>query len=553
MEQVSLPEWDVVVVGAGLAGSFAAYQLARHPLRILVIELGTGAGSMAPGLLRILRGGKTGGRWAGSLHLHSAAGGPPRRIEAYLGQGPGGSSAIYNAALGRFRRSDFLEDRAEPEPGGEPALPNAWPVDCDAFDGYYARAEALMRIVGERDPLDPDDASAPGAPPPLARRDAAIRDDLRRNGLHPYRLRVGMDYLPGCGECQGRRCPRGCKAEGASRALAPALATGRVAIRPGLRVRAIERGGNGVLRVLAEPAGSPAGRPGGSPWGSPWGSGVEIFAAHRVVLAAGALNTPLILARSARLWESAPAPAMLGRGLMFHLSDVFAVRAPGTRGKEIEPGRPRKTLAFRDFYAKLGEVQSTGFDLGPGLAMAAMRARLDLWGLGLPRRAAEVLRPLAWGLARLMGPIPTMATIVQDLPHPGNRVWEEAGPDGRPSIALAYSASPGLARRVLAMRRRLRRAFAPNRLLFLSAPGTPNWGHPMGTARMGTDPATSVTDPEGRLRGHPDIVVADASLFPSSGGTGPSLTVAANAMRVADALAADLRPAVPELVADLPE
>jgi paromamine 6'-oxidase/6'''-hydroxyneomycin C oxidase/2'-deamino-2'-hydroxyparomamine 6'-oxidase len=56
---------------------------------------------------------------------------------------------------------------------------------------------------------------------------------------------------------------------------------------------------------------------------------------------------------------------------------------------------------------------------------------------------------------------------------------------------------------------------------------------------MGTDPATSVVDPEGRLHGHPAIRIADASILPSSGGTGPSLTVMANALRVAAGLAAE--------------
>ena len=58
---------------------------------------------------------------------------------------------------------------------------------------------------------------------------------------------------------------------------------------------------------------------------------------------------------------------------------------------------------------------------------------------------------------------------------------------------------------------------------------------------MGLDPRTSVTDPEGRVHGQPRIYVADASVFPSSGGAGPALTVVANALRVADGLAAASR------------
>jgi len=56
--------------------------------------------------------------------------------------------------------------------------------------------------------------------------------------------------------------------------------------------------------------------------------------------------------------------------------------------------------------------------------------------------------------------------------------------------------------------------------------------HVFGTARMGLDSATSVTDHFGRSHDHPNLWIADASLFPSSGGgEGPSLTIQALALR----------------------
>ena len=110
--------------------------------------------------------------------------------------------------------------------------------------------------------------------------------------------------------------------------------------------------------------------------------------------------------------------------------------------------------------------------------------------------------------------------------------------DGR--IVACYTPDPDLVARAGIIRERVRQAFAPLPVRFLSEPGTPNWGHPMGTCRMGLDPATSVVDAEGKLHGHPAISVADASAFPSSGGTGPSLTVMAHALRVAAIVASDL-------------
>jgi choline dehydrogenase-like flavoprotein len=74
---------------------------------------------------------------------------------------------------------------------------------------------------------------------------------------------------------------------------------------------------------------------------------------------------------------------------------------------------------------------------------------------------------------------------------------------------------------------RLRRFdFSPNRGALFSA-------HQMGSARAGADPRISVCDPYGRVRGIGNLYVADASLFPTSVGVNPMVTVMAMAARVA--------------------
>jgi choline dehydrogenase-like flavoprotein len=60
--------------------------------------------------------------------------------------------------------------------------------------------------------------------------------------------------------------------------------------------------------------------------------------------------------------------------------------------------------------------------------------------------------------------------------------------------------------------------------------------HVCGTCRFGDDPRTSVLDRDNRVHELDNVSVVDASFFPSSGGTNPALTVAANALRVADKL-----------------
>ena len=64
--------------------------------------------------------------------------------------------------------------------------------------------------------------------------------------------------------------------------------------------------------------------------------------------------------------------------------------------------------------------------------------------------------------------------------------------------------------------------------------------HHMGTTRMGTDPRTSVTDPDGRVHGLANLWVAGSSLFPTGGWANPTLTIVALALRSAERISAEL-------------
>lgn len=61
-------------------------------------------------------------------------------------------------------------------------------------------------------------------------------------------------------------------------------------------------------------------------------------------------------------------------------------------------------------------------------------------------------------------------------------------------------------------------------------------GHHIGTARMGTDPATSVVDADGRVHGVDNLYVAGSAVFPTSSQANPTLTIVAMALRLADHL-----------------
>jgi choline dehydrogenase-like flavoprotein len=66
---------------------------------------------------------------------------------------------------------------------------------------------------------------------------------------------------------------------------------------------------------------------------------------------------------------------------------------------------------------------------------------------------------------------------------------------------------------------------------------TPISRHVMGTARMGDDPRTSVFDRWQRLHDVDNVLCTDSSVFPTSTGYGPTLTIVALALRACRALA----------------
>jgi choline dehydrogenase-like flavoprotein len=64
--------------------------------------------------------------------------------------------------------------------------------------------------------------------------------------------------------------------------------------------------------------------------------------------------------------------------------------------------------------------------------------------------------------------------------------------------------------------------------------------HPLGTARMGRDPASSVVGPDHELHDCADLYVVDGAAVPSALGVNPQVTIMALATRAAEKIAARL-------------
>ena len=509
-----------------MGGSIVAARCAEAGKRVLVLEKGSAPKTVPrrKGIVARLLDeydARSGERWPEELMVRREEGSKYREVNPLLGIGPGGSARLYGAALGRAQRADFERDfQPRDWNGGDGrALTNSWPVSYDEFLTAYRVSEDLLGLVGTRDPLDPEDDANLGTPPPLSPAHEAIVARLKANGRHPYRMHVGIAYKPGCSECQGSTCPRDCKAHGFNRALSPAMESQLpVTLEQDINLVEIGRGGAGWAISFVD------------------AKGIEQRAeATALVLAAGALNTPRILQDTRSIWKDR-VPELIGRGLMFHASEIFSVRPP-------DPAQlfgPRKVIAFRDSYLDgdmpLAECQSLGMVAKSGMIAKFLKNRLRLSGLDLGKYGSLATRPAGEIAERIYQGAELFTGALQDLPYEQNRVSTVVDEAGHNRIAITYRPSDELIERICRFRELMTEAFAPFEVRFLSAMGEPNLGHPMGTCRMGRDSDHSVTDEYGRVWNQDALYIADASVFPSSLGVNPALTVAAHAVRVANAI-----------------
>lgn len=516
-------EWDVVVVGTGMGGATLGHALAQRGRRVLFLEKGRllldaeerGDGRMPLEPDDSHEGRLKRGWWPTDVVGHTSAG----RLEFFAPMGcvAGGTTALYAAQLERLWPVDLSPREAHPR-AREAALPERWPVSYDELLPYYRRAERLYNVCGTADPLDPDPAWALRPPPPLSARDQQLFDSFRRIGLHPYQAHIGYDFRDGCMECGGALCPRWCKRDAGTTCLVPALERHGASILPECDVLRLDAERSRVTRVVARYRGEEL-----------------VIRAGTVVLSAGAFNSPaILLASTSAAWPDGIGnhAGLVGRHLMLHASDFVAIRPERAASEE----GPKKAMAMNDFYVwqgrKLGTFQSVGIPVTPSYVAYYLRSALK----DQPRIVRGLARPaikgMAYAGAAYWDGAAIFATILEDLPYRENRVVLDRESPNRWRFEYRYPDE--LRERSRFFRRLLAERLAPHRVAVLTGDDNLNYGHVCGTCRFGHDPATSVLDPQNRVHGVENLYVVDASFFPTSTGTNPSLTIAANALRVAE-------------------
>ena len=515
--QAAERHWDVIVIGTGLGGGLAGRRLAESGLSVLFVEKGP-VGYRTEG--QVLRSDiddhgarQMRGFWPTKIEVQ-LDGGRPRRFYAPIGSGVGGTSVFYAAAAERPERHDLetVGDLAHPTGG--------WPVGYDEFSHYYDQAAELLSIRGEGDPASGLPAPQLAAQP-LRAEEVALFEDLRQSGLNPYRAHEAMRRVPGCSDCLGRKCPKPCKMDGRSAGVEPAMQTGRATLLANTSVEELIESAGRITRIRVRKAGHD-----------------HLLSAQTVVLAAGALHSPRILLGStgAHPEGCANSSGWVGRGLMFHLSEMVALWP--RRGRPAAGAT--RAVAFRDLYAhegkRLGLVQSMGLAADAGQIAVYLKeliARSSLRRVPGIGRAATIAAQIG---ARVFGKATVFVGVLEDLPYYENRVLRHPNDPDVPVIE--YRLNDELLDRRAVFRRAIRKKLGRARTLLLGFGPDLNFGHSCGTLRFGTDPRTSVLDASCKAHDLDNLYVADGSFLPTSMGVNPGLTIAANALRVADVIAA---------------
>jgi len=495
--------YDVVIIGAGVGGGAMANRLAQAGAQVLVIE----RGNYLP---------READNWSVKAVFHDKKYTAKETWRDKDGQTfkpstyyyVGGNSKFFGAATVRFRREDF--EVLEHEGGVAPA----WPIRYEELAPYYDVAERLMGTHGlaGADPIEPP-RSGPMPHPPIGHEPEieAIAEKLRGKGLRPFPLPIAVDRHDGgtcirCATCDGFACKLGAKNDAEMRLIGPALKSGRVDLILDSKVE----------RLLTDPSGRRV-------------TGIEVredgtqkvVRGNIFISSAGAINSAALLLRSAN--DKHPrglgnnSSDQLGRNYMAHNNTAMMA---------INPFRPnrvvfQKTLAINDFYFAnpvrpypMGNVQGLG-KLQGGMLTANTRF-IPEWVMD---RFAE--RSVDWWI------------MSEDLPDPKNRVSVDA--DGKIRVSYTPNNLKSHTELVRHWTRLMRSIGYP--IIITQKMDITVAMHQCGTARFGTDPATSVLDLYCKAWDLDNLYVVDASFLPSSTGFNPSLTVVAQAVRVAERIA----------------
>lgn len=538
----------VLIIGSGAGGGAFAWRLAASGTRVLVLEAGprfdplqdyrqdqpdwetpfpTRPGSTSPYVVAPLQDltpdTKDIRSWS-RLNGPYVAGQSRASFGYHHVRGVGGSSLHFTGEAHRLHPDSM-------QMGSRFGVAADWPVTYDDLSPYWLEAETIVGVAGPvDDPYRPRSQAYPLPPHPVSFASDVLRQGARQLGLTPIANALAVlsrpyDDRPDCNYCGG--CLRGCQRQDKGSIdityLRRAEDTGLCEIITGAEVLRIETAGNRITGVTACIHGA-----------------VTRIGADVVVLSAGAIQSPRILLNSA----DAASPdglgnesGQVGRNLMETLLTTTTGLHPKRLGSHR--GLPVDWVAW-DYNApdaipgviggcRFGPAMAESDLVGP---VAYATRVVGGWGVDHHRAMRE-----SFGRAL------SIAGIGESLPNPNSFVDLGAAKDahGLP-VARIHSFLDDMAiRRLRFMTETCRKIIAAagctEVIEEFSSVDAFSSTHVFGTCRMGHDPETSVVDAHCRSHRWRNLFIADASVFPSSGGgESPGLTIQALSLRAADHL-----------------
>ncbi|GAA4166724.1 GMC family oxidoreductase [Gryllotalpicola daejeonensis] len=538
--------YDAIVIGSGPGGGVAAQVLAEAGKSVLLVE------RMPAVPNRELRGDHLHdkrnavysvrvGPGAGHPRVHETDAGD----ELIDGTGDanryglnadafGGGTRIWQGMAWRFMPEDFRMREVYGNPEG--ASLADWPISYDDLEPFYTRAEWELGVAGVEGALTSRMPRTKGYPmPPFGTEPArdllAAAADRLGWGWGPIPLALnsvphdGRPACVRCAQCVGHACPVNAK-NGAHNTFIPrAVATGNCAVLYDAEAIEVADATGGASVVIMANATAPGAEP------------VRLTVrADVVVVSAGAVETPRLLLASGLGNDH------LGR----HIHDHRASTVLGTVDQKVKnfigPGHSIATLdhVHSPSVPWGGGVLVDLMSLLPLTSALAPAPGISTWGA----KHKEWMRD---GRAYSFG----VFGMGQEIPLPTSRVslasgvldrWGKPGARIRKDVhAASREVEAGLARESItwleaAGAQQVRRLVGSETgKVSASAAGE----HSCGTARMSDSPESGATDRFGRLWGAHRVVVCDSSLHPTNGSVNPTLTIVANAYRVATRLVED--------------
>lgn len=485
---------DIVIIGSGIGGSTMAAALAGSGARIVILERGERLPDTPE--TRSYRSIFVDGYFRPKEMWREPDGTAFNPGNFYF---VGGNSKLFGAVLLRYRAEDFTEMQ---HLGG---VSPAWPFPYEELEPWYGKAERLFEVRGElgQDPTEPHHSTPyPHGPVPDEPAIARARAELKAQGLNPATLPLGVDidtWLAG-GRTPWDGFPNAGKGkkDAETAPLAAALLDPDITLVTSAHVDTLEEGADGRITAIHYTHGGEKKR----------------LSPKLVILSAGAINSAAILLRSGNGKGLANGSDQVGRNFMNHNCSAMLAINPFRRNDSVY----QKTLMLNDYYLTggrdnlpLGNVQLLGKINGD-----ILKANAPAYA---PRFALDFMagHAIDWYM------------MTEDLPNPESRIMV----DGK-GIIMQWQRSnmEALAGLEAKMRAHFKAAGYPIVLTQPFDKRTPS--HQCGTVRMGLDPASAPLDPYCRAFDHANLYVVDGGCLPTSAAVNPALTIAAQALRVAD-------------------